>query len=177
MFCSQELLGESEQLKQTQQEVTTLSQTIIAFLGEVHESQSVIVQLQSKLNQIAAQFKMWVPFLYSVTVVIGYALWRGYVMLRSHRISPRVCSEREWRKQCKQRIRQCNKCLCLHWSSHWILFIAFTILLTAAYAINFRKATLKTYTCPQITGDSLDWWLTFHSLYQRSYRTNETDWE
>lgn len=58
MFCSQELLGESEQLKQTQQEVTTLSQTIIAFLGEVHESQSVIVQLQSKLNQIAAQFKM-----------------------------------------------------------------------------------------------------------------------
>lgn len=54
----QELLGESEQLKSTHQEVTNLSQTIIAFLGEVHESKSVIAVLQDKLDHINGQYKL-----------------------------------------------------------------------------------------------------------------------
>lgn len=55
-FVEQELLGESEQLKSTHQEVTQLSQSIIAFLGEVRESQSVFGLIKGKLDQIAGQY-------------------------------------------------------------------------------------------------------------------------
>lgn len=54
---SQELLGNSELLTTTHQEVENLSKSIIAFLGQVSESRSVQTALQAKLDHVAAQFK------------------------------------------------------------------------------------------------------------------------
>lgn len=56
LFSTQELLTETENLKPTYKEVTSLSKPIIEFLGEVHQSSALA--LQARLDKLTEQYKM-----------------------------------------------------------------------------------------------------------------------